>query len=380
MINYTEQQRLTAVDRFMHLDAGIINDLNEIVSLIAEICQTPAALVTLLDKDTQWFKASVGTEVECTPRSVSFCNTTIKQTHLNIIPDLKADPLHCNNPMVTGEPYVRFYAGAPLITKDGFAIGSLCVIDMQPRELTAHQQKSLQVMAKQVVNLMELNWSLNTLAKQRTKEQEHATAIVESELKLKAIFDSSNDTHILADRNFEVLAFNRSAAAFVKNAYGHKLAEGDTLLEFTEPSILHQFKKYFNIALTGRSIKREWLLMPGTPTACWKVTTFIPVRNRTGDVIGVALNSTDITHHKKQEAYITIQNEALNRIAIIQSHELRRPVASLLGIMDLIKMENINFSYFDMMELTVNELDEKIRGIVKDSENTLHGRHLAVVA
>jgi PAS domain S-box-containing protein len=380
MIKYTEQQRLTAVDRFMHLDAGIIQDINEIVALVAEICQTPVALVTLLDKDTQWFKASVGTEVECTPRSVSFCNTTIKQTHLNIITDLKADPLHCNNPLVTAEPYVRFYAGAPLITKDGFAIGSLCVIDMQPRELTTHQQKSMQVMAKQVVNLLELNWSLNTLAQQRTKEQEHATAISESELKLKAIFDSSNDTHILAGRNFEVLAFNRSAAAFVKNAYGHKLTEGDTLFDFTEPSILPQFKKYFNIALTGRSIKREWLLMPGTPTACWKLTTFIPVRNRVGDVIGVALNSTDITHHKKQEAYINIQNEALNRIAIIQSHELRRPVASLLGIMDLIKMENINFSYFDMMELTVNELDEKIRGIVKDSENTLHGRHLAVVA
>jgi PAS domain S-box-containing protein len=380
MNKYTEQQRLTAVDRFMHLDAGTTQDINEILALVAETCQAPVALVTLLDKDTQWFKASVGTEIECTPRSISFCNSTIKQTHLNVIPDLKADPLHCNNPLVTSEPYVRFYAGAPIITKDGFAIGSLCVIDMQPRELTAHQRKSMQVMAKQIVNLMELNWSLNTLAKQHAKEQEHAAAISESELKLKAIFDSSRDTHILADRDFEVLAFNRSAATFVKNAYGHKLTEGDNVLAFTDPDILYQFKKYFNIALTGRSIKREWFLMPGSPAACWKVTTFIPVRNHIGDVIGVALNSTDITHHKKQEAYINIQNEALNRIAIIQSHELRRPVASLLGIMDLIKMENIKFSYFDIMELTVNELDEKIRGIIKDSENTLHGRHLAVVA
>jgi PAS domain S-box-containing protein len=380
MNKYTEQQRLTAVDRFMHLDAGIVEDLNEIVALVADICQVPIALVTLLDKDTQWFKASVGTEVECTPRSVSFCSTTITQNQVYIIPDIPADPVHRNNPLVTGEPYVRFYAGAPLITKDGFAIGSLCVIDMQPRELTSHQQKSLQVMAKQVVNLMELNWSLNTLAEQSNRDQAHSAAISESELKLKAIFDSSEDNHILAGRNFEVLAFNKSAASFIKSVYGHKLTEGDNISDFTDPSILNQFKKYFNIALAGRSIKREWLLMQGTPAACWKITTFIPVRNRAGDVMGVALNSTDITHHKKQEAYINIQNEALNRIAIIQSHELRRPVASLLGIMDLIKLENINFNYFDMMELTVNELDEKIRGIVKDSENTLHGRHLAVVA
>jgi PAS domain S-box-containing protein len=380
MNTYTEQQRLTAVERFTHLDAGILTDLNELVSLVAEICETPVALVTLLDKDTQWFKASVGTEVECTPRGVSFCNVTIKQKGLTILHDLKADPIHFNNPLVTGEPYVRFYAGAPLITKDGFAIGSLCIIDMKPRELSAHQQKTLQVMAKQVVNLMEFNWSLNTLEQQRAKELQHAAAIGESELKLKAIFDSSNDTHILVGRNYEVMAYNKSASAFTKSCFGHNLAEGDNVLSLTDPTILNQFKKYFNIALSGRSIKREWLMMPGTSAACCKVTSFIPVRNHKGDVIGVALNSTDITNHKKQEAYINIQNEALNRIAIIQSHELRRPVASLLGIMDLLKMENIKFTYFDMLELTVNELDEKIRGIVKDSENTLHGRHLAVVA
>ena len=380
MKTYTEQQRLTAVERFTHLDAGITKDINELVSLVSEICEAPVALVTLLDRDTQWFKASVGTEVQCTPRSVSFCNITIQQEDLTIFNDLEAHPLHFNNPLVTGEPYVRFYAGAPLITKDGFAIGSLCVIDMKPRELSAHQFKTLQVMARQVVNMMELNWSLNTLAEQHTKEKQHAADIIESELKLKAMFDSSKDTHLLVDRNFEVMAFNRSAADFIQTCYGHKLTEGDNLLTYTETSIIHQFKKYFNIALMGRPIKREWLLMPGTPAACWKITNFIPVRNHEGDVIGVALNSTDITNHKKQEAYINIQNEALNRIAIIQSHELRRPVASLLGIMDLIKLENVSFNYFDMMELTVNELDEKIRGIVKDSEDTLQGRHLAVVA
>ena len=376
----TEHQRLNAVSRFKHLDAGITHDLNELVALVAEICNAPVALVTLLDHDMQWFKASVGTELDCTDRKVSFCNHTIEQDGLYIIPDLTADSRYNVNPLVTGEPHVRFYAGATLKTKDGFAIGSLCVIDMQPRELTGHQQRCIQVMAKQVVNLMELNWNLNVLDLKHKKEQEQTAAIGESELKLKAMFDSSNDTHILVDNNFEVLAYNKSAAAYIRNVYKHKLANGDSILTYTDPSILNQFKKYFNIALAGRSIKREWKLMTGTPYACWKVTAFIPVRNVKGDVIGVALNSTDITHHKKQEEYINIQNEALNRIAIIQSHELRRPVASLLGIMDLMKLENIGFNYFDIMELTVNELDEKIRGIVKESEQTLHGRHLAIVA
>ncbi|OOQ61173.1 hypothetical protein BC343_22290 [Mucilaginibacter pedocola] len=379
-MRYTEHQRLNAVKRFTHLDAGIKKDIDQLVSLIAEICETPVALVTLLDKDTQWFKSAVGTELESTPRSVAFCNNTIRQNELYIVPNALIDADFSGNPLVTGDPNVRFYAGAPLFTTDGFAVGSLCVVDVKPRELTAHQKKSIGILAKQVANLMEFNWSLNTLEEQHKKEQEHSQARKESDLKLKAIFDSSNDTHILVDRNFEVLAFNRSASVFIRSLYNHKLAHGDSILDYTEPALLEQFKKYFSIALTGRSIRREWLLMPGTPLECWKVTAFVPVRDHNGEVIGISLNSTDITHRKRQEDYINIQNEALQRIAMMQSHELRRPVASLLGIMDLMKMENIYFNYFDMMELTVNELDEKIRGIVKDSEDTLKGHRLSIVA
>lgn len=379
-MNNTEHKRLNAVNRFKHLDAGIKNDIDQLVDMIADICQTPVALVTLLDKDTQWFKSAKGTDVASTPRGMSFCNNTIKQTQLVIIPDILADAEHCTNPLATGDPHVRFYAGAPLITQDGFAVGSLCVVDMEPRELTDHQKKSITILARQVANLMEFNWSLNTMQDQHKVEQVNTRARIESEMKLKAIFDSSTDTHILIDKNFQVTAFNKSAAVFTRTHYQHKLANGDNILAYTEPSMQLKFKKYCNVALAGRSVRREWLLMPGTSLECWKLTTFVPVRDNDGEVIGVTVNSTDVTHRKRQEAYIHVQNQALQRIAMMQSHELRRPVASLIGIIDLMKMENINFDYFDMIELTVNELDEKIRGIVKDSENTLHGRHLSIVA
>ncbi|MFD0793028.1 PAS domain S-box protein [Mucilaginibacter litoreus] len=379
-MSYTEHQRLATVERFKKLDAGITSDLNELVNLVAEICETPVALVTLLDESTQWFKASAGTEITCTDREISFCNNTLKQNGIYTIPDTLLDDEFKSNPLVTGEPYVRFYAGATLVTKEGFAIGSLCVVDVKPRELSAHQQKTLLVMAKQVVHLMELNQSLHTLAEKRKVELEQSIAIAESELKLKAMFDSSNDTHLLVNSNFEIIAFNKSAATFIRDSYRHKVSDGDCILDYTDPLILNQFKKCFSIALTGRIVKREWLLMPGTQKACWKHTTFKPVKNLSGEIMGVAISSIDVTRHKRQEEYINVQNEALRRIALIQSHELRRPVASLLGIMDLIKLENVNFNYFDLMEITVNELDEKIRGIVKDSESTLHSRHLAVVA
>jgi light-regulated signal transduction histidine kinase (bacteriophytochrome) len=137
--------------------------------------------------------------------------------------------------------------------------------------------------------------------------------------------------------------------------------------------------KYFAIAFIGKLIKQEWLLRAGTPFECWREIKLVPIKNNSGEIIGVAINSSDITKRKQQEKQIIVQNEALTRIAIIQSHELRRPVASLLGLMNLMRMEQIDFGYFNMMELTVNELDEKIRIIVEDSEKTINS-HLAIVA
>jgi len=121
------------------------------------------------------------------------------------------------------------------------------------------------------------------------------------------------------------------------------------------------------------------LIRPGSEFECWREIKLVPIRNKENEIIGVALNSADISKRKQQERQIQVQNEALTRIAIIQSHELRRPVASLLGLMHLIKIEELDFSYFDMMSLTINELDEKIRIIVADSEKTISSP-LSVVA
>lgn len=376
----SEESRLEAVRRFKQLGDDITQDLNDIVSLAAQICNTPVALVTLLDADTQWFKACTGTDLICTSREVSFCNYTIEQEGLLIVNDATLDDRYNNNPLVLGEPHVKFYAGSKLITKDGFAVGSLCVVDFKARDLDEHQQHSLMVLSRQVMNLMELHWSLQSLELEHQKTQQQKLSIEASEIKLKAIFDSSKDTHILLSKNLEVLAFNRSAYDFIRTIYKKKLSYGDSIMDYTDPDLHNQFTKNFATALKGKPIKQIWMRMPGTAQACWKESSFLPVKNNEGEVIGVALNSTDITIRKRQEELISTQNEALTRIAIIQSHELRRPVASLLGIMDLMKLESIDLNYFDMLELTVNELDQKIRGIIKDSEDTISESHLAIVA
>ena len=366
--------RLNAVSRFKQLDNEIKKDLDSMVDLVAQVCNTPIALITLIDERTQWFKASKGIDIDCTDRELAFCNYTIKQNDLLVVEDTLLDDRFTSNPLVTGSPYLRFYAGATLTTKDGFAIGSLCVLDFKPRVLDDHQQHTLKVLAKQVMNLMELNWSLHILQKQHAETQVQKLVIEESEIKLNALFNSSKDTHILVDRQLNVVAFNKAAAEFVRNTQHKKLAKGKPIMSYSDPEVVEGLRKMFDQAFNGRTIQREWLMRPGTAYERWKDLQLVPVKNSNSEIIGVALNSTDITEKRYQQDQINIQNAALTRIAIIQSHELRRPVASLLGIISLIKLEKLNkhLDYFDMIEQTINELDEKIKDIVKDSEDTLN--------
>ena len=374
-----EFQRLKAVSRFKELDPGISKDLNDIVDLAAQICSTPVAIITLLDEDKQWFKAAKGTDVTDTPRELSFCNYTINYDGVLIIPDMLDDERYNQNPLVINDPNVRFYAGSALTTKEGYGVGSLCVVDFKSRGLDEHQQNSLKILSKQVINLMELNHSLEVLASQNEQHLIHKKVLEDSEIKLRAAFESSTDVHILVGRDKEILAFNKLASIYIHNIYQHWVTAGDRILTFVDPKIKNHFIKYLEIALKGKIIKHDLLVRGGTPFETWREIRFVPIKNNEGEIMGVAINSADISRRKQQEKQIMVQNEALTRIAIIQSHELRRPVASLLGIMSLIKMEELDFTYYEMMQLTVNELDEKIRQIVADSEKTISSP-LAIVA
>ncbi len=360
-----EKSRLDAVSRFKQLDAGVAADLNEIVDLAAQICNTPVALV----------------DMEGTDRGLAFCNHTILQNDLLEVPNTLADIRFRDNPLVAEAPHVRFYAGATLTTKDGHNIGSLCVIDMEERQLGELQRNALKILSKQVMHLMEVNWAIGALEDRNAETERQKKLIEESELKLQAIFDSSNDTHILVNKNLQILAFNKAADEFCIAEHGKHLQTGGQIIDFVAPEIVDPMTRHFKKAFAGETVRREWNVCPGRDPECWKDLTFMPITGPNGDIIGVAMNSTDITERKKQEDQINIQNAALTRIAIIQSHELRRPVASLLGIMALIKLEQTKDSneYLEMLEYTVNELDGKICEIVKDSENTINN-YLSIVA
>ncbi|MET0423608.1 MAG: GAF domain-containing sensor histidine kinase [Actinoplanes sp.] len=167
-----ETDRLIALHALDVLDSEPEQDFDDIVALASNVCGTPMSLVTLVDTDRQWFKSRVGTDLTETDREISFCAHAILGRDLLVVPDATKDARFADNPTVTADGGIRFYAGAPLVTSDGFALGSLCVVDDHPRKLDIEQLQALRALARQVTSQMELRRHAVALANTTARLQE----------------------------------------------------------------------------------------------------------------------------------------------------------------------------------------------------------------
>ena len=157
-----EQGRLAALNRYEVLDSGPEKPFDKITGLVQNVMNVPIAAVSLVDVQRQWFKSIQGLEVTETPRNVAFCHHTIQRREPMVVPDASLDPRFSDNPLVTGEPYIRAYTGVPLETPDGYNLGSLCAIDYEPRQFDAQQISILTSFAKLVVDELELRQVAST--------------------------------------------------------------------------------------------------------------------------------------------------------------------------------------------------------------------------
>jgi GAF domain-containing protein len=159
-----EKKRLQVLWQYDVLDTVPEEVFDDLTELAARICGAPIALITLVDENRQWFKSRVGLTVSETSRDISFCGHAILQSDLFIVPDATKDKRFADSRLVKSSPKIRFYAGAPLVTPDGHALGTLCVIDNVPRELSADQKTALRVLARHVMNQLELRRHSRELA------------------------------------------------------------------------------------------------------------------------------------------------------------------------------------------------------------------------
>lgn len=178
-----ETARLEALRRYRILDTDPERGFDDLTLLASHICGTPMALITLVDADRQWFKSRVGVPIAETPRAFSFCAHAIRQREIFIIPDALDDERFRDNPYVTDGPKIRFYAGVPLITPEGHALGTICVMDRVARTLSAEQLEALDALRRQAEGQLELRRNLidlrRALADRDLAEEEQRRLIAE---------------------------------------------------------------------------------------------------------------------------------------------------------------------------------------------------------
>lgn len=159
----TETERLNTLQLYNMLDTASEKAFDDLTLLASSICGTPISLVSFIDKDRQWFKSKLGLKVNETPREQAFCDHAIRSDNILVVEDAQADKRFSNNPLITGDPNIRFYAGAPLQVGNGAALGTLCVIDHQPRSMSKEQLSALSVLRDAVVAQLELRRALQDM-------------------------------------------------------------------------------------------------------------------------------------------------------------------------------------------------------------------------
>ena len=169
-----EAGRIAALEKYAILDTDPEQSFDDLALLASFICKTPIALISLVDENRQWFKSRVGLDASETSRDIAFCSTAILQNDVFVVPEPLADDRFRDNPLVVSDPHIRFYAGAPLINEDGYALGTLCVVDRAPRELAPEQKEALKALSRLVLAQLEFRRNLLLLKEtltDRTREE-----------------------------------------------------------------------------------------------------------------------------------------------------------------------------------------------------------------
>lgn len=189
---FNEEERVLSLEHLDVLDSADEQAFDDIVLLATTLCDAPIALVSLVDRERQWFKACIGLGVQETHRDLAFCGHAILDpAEVLVVEDATLDPRFASSPLVLGPPFIRFYAGAPIVTDSGVALGTVCVIDTQSRQLSERHALALQALARQAAALLEARWLGTQRAKQLTQLQDQFRQAEQSQNEVTPLLDNS---------------------------------------------------------------------------------------------------------------------------------------------------------------------------------------------
>ncbi|MCU0927223.1 MAG: PAS domain-containing protein, partial [Hydrogenophaga sp.] len=291
-----EAQRLDRLRRFGVLDTLPQEAFDHITALASAICGTPIALISLIDHDRQWFKSRVGLDVPQTPREVAFCSHAILHPQdILEVTDATTDERFQDNPLVNEAPDIRFYAGMPIVTDDGFALGTVCVIDRQARQLDERQRQSLRSLAKLVLNLLEREelHQAKLAAQAQVAQQQAAlqTSVALASLDLKA-FVGPDLVYRYVNQCY-LDHWNKKPEDIVGRSLVDLIGR-DANQAAVQPHV--------DKALQGHEVNHESLVDFPVIGPRWMKVTYLPARNDADDIIGVVIRWHDIHTIRAREA------------------------------------------------------------------------------
>ncbi|MEO6058333.1 MAG: PAS domain S-box protein [Gemmatimonadales bacterium] len=308
-----ELDRLAALRRYDVLDSPPERAFEDIARIAARGCGVPMALVSLVDDCRQWFKAEVGLGVRETHRDVSFCAHAILRPDLLVVPDTLEDERFATNPLVTGPPHIRFYAGAPLVTPDGFALGTLCVLDRAPRQLSLEETDLLNVLASRVVAELELHRSLAAHARVLAERDRVQIVLEQERTFLRRIIDTQPSMVFVKDWDGRFVLVNEALARCYGSTVDGVVGKTDADLNPDAGEVDHFVHDDREVMATRRlKLIAEEPVTNAEGQVNWFTTVKVPLVNEDGTcdtLLGVA---TDITAQKRALAALR-ESEQLHR-------------------------------------------------------------------
>lgn len=298
-----EAERLAAVYKYNILDTEEETDFNDIVELASQLLDTPIALITLLDEKRQWFKAKKGLTIKETDRKLSFCAHAIHHFDVMVVENALKDERFNDNPLVTGEPYIRFYAGMPLVTNDGYRLGTLAVIDKEPKQISQQQYVSLRILAKQVVTLLNLRYNISMRKEAESQlrgiNKDLNNRVREKTVQITEILDRISDAFIALDNNGCVSYANQKAGLIVNRPPEEVV--GKYIWDMFPEAASLSFQQSADTAMASQKYQSQQVYYPSYDR--WFEHYIYP------SPTGLSIYFRDITEEKKAEIAVNKSEE-----------------------------------------------------------------------